>query len=96
MLAAVKEIVLKDADKLPRETALMFTFAGRPALLLMVFCRAHPRCRRIAWLLPLLAFTWQIHYSAWCLMAVAGAWLAWEAVGRAEELGSRCWLPRRC
>lgn len=34
VLAAVKEIVLKDADQLPREAALMFTFAGRPALLL--------------------------------------------------------------
>lgn len=33
-LAAVKEVTLKDADKLPRESALMFKFAGRPALLL--------------------------------------------------------------
>ena len=34
MLAAVKEVTLADADKLPREAALMFKFAGRPALLL--------------------------------------------------------------
>ena len=34
VLAAVKEITLADADKLPREAALMFKFAGRPALLL--------------------------------------------------------------
>lgn len=33
-LAAVKEVTLADADKLPREAALMFKFAGRPALLL--------------------------------------------------------------
>lgn len=33
-LAAVKELVLADADKLPREAALMFKFAGRPAILL--------------------------------------------------------------
>ncbi len=33
-LAAVKEVTLADADKLPRESALMFKFAGRPALLL--------------------------------------------------------------
>ena len=34
MLAAVKEVTLADADKLPRESALMFKFAGRPAILL--------------------------------------------------------------
>ena len=33
-LAAVKEVTLADADKLPRDSALMFKFAGRPALLL--------------------------------------------------------------
>ncbi len=33
-LAAVKELALADADKLPRESALMFKFAGRPAILL--------------------------------------------------------------
>jgi cytochrome b6-f complex iron-sulfur subunit len=33
-LAAVKELTLEGADKLPRESALMFKFAGRPALLL--------------------------------------------------------------
>jgi cytochrome b6-f complex iron-sulfur subunit len=33
-LAAVKEVALDGADKLPREAALMFKFAGRPAMLL--------------------------------------------------------------
>jgi cytochrome b6-f complex iron-sulfur subunit len=33
-LAAVKELTLEGADKLPRESALMFKFAGRPAILL--------------------------------------------------------------
>ena len=34
MLATVKEIVLAGADGLPRESAMMFKFAGRPAILL--------------------------------------------------------------
>ena len=33
-LMAVKEVTLEGADKLPRESAMMFKFAGRPALLL--------------------------------------------------------------
>ena len=33
-LAAVKEVTLAEADKLPRESAMLFKFAGRPALLL--------------------------------------------------------------
>jgi cytochrome b6-f complex iron-sulfur subunit len=33
-LAAVKDITLDGADKLPRQAALMFKFAGRPAILL--------------------------------------------------------------
>jgi cytochrome b6-f complex iron-sulfur subunit len=33
-LAAVKEVSLKDADKLPRGSALMFKFGVRPALLI--------------------------------------------------------------
>jgi cytochrome b6-f complex iron-sulfur subunit len=32
--SAVKEVVLKDVDKLPAPSALMFKFAGRPALLI--------------------------------------------------------------
>ncbi|MEI6351157.1 MAG: Rieske (2Fe-2S) protein [Verrucomicrobiota bacterium] len=32
--SAVKEVELKDADKLPKRTALMFKFAGHPALLI--------------------------------------------------------------
>ncbi|TAN37308.1 MAG: Rieske (2Fe-2S) protein [Verrucomicrobia bacterium] len=34
LLAAVKEVALDGADKLPRHAALMFKFAGRPAILL--------------------------------------------------------------
>jgi len=34
MLAAVKEVTLDGADKLPTSSALMFKFAGRPAILL--------------------------------------------------------------
>ena len=33
-LAAVKEVVLKDADKLPKGTAMIFKFGVRPALLI--------------------------------------------------------------
>lgn len=34
VLAAVKEVALDGADKLPKSSALMFKFAGRPAILL--------------------------------------------------------------
>ena len=33
-LAAVKEVTLTGADKLPKSSAMMFKFAGRPAILL--------------------------------------------------------------
>ncbi|MCE9614433.1 MAG: glycosyltransferase family 39 protein [Lentisphaerae bacterium] len=50
------------------------------ALIIMAIGTAHPRHRATFWLLPVLALAWQIHFSAWCLVAVALLWLTSTAL----------------
>ena len=51
-------------------------------LLVLARCISRPRSAAVFWLGPLVSLIWQVHYSGYCVLVLAGAWFLAEAARR--------------